>query len=196
MKIKDSHNPAMHRGFLSLDSMGTLIVIALLVVTVLAAVAVMFIKNTVNTELTNVQMLVTESRGMLKTQGEYPFSSPAKMTGTLILFGGVPGNLTVNGDKTSGNAKLANSWGGEVLITPEKVQGSANNKGFSVTYKSVPMEACVTLATKLSGSAMINEISISGTNNTGAVNAEAAGTQCKSDNGSTGQNTLIFKSNN
>ncbi|HGJ5862663.1 MAG TPA: type 4 pilus major pilin, partial [Arsenophonus nasoniae] len=81
-------------------------------------------------------------------------------------------------------------------IAPEKVQGSTNNKGFSVTYKNVPQEACSTMATKLSGSAMIHEVSISGSNNVGAVTAEKAGSQCKADNGSVGVNTLIFKSNN
>lgn len=200
MKIKSENEKLksnlIHRGFLSLDTMGVLLIIAISVIVVLGTVSMMFSKNTVNTEMSNIQSVVTEVRGMLKTQGEYPFSSAAKMTGTLVQFGGVPGNLTINGDKASGNAKIANGWGGDVLISPEKVQGSTNNKGFSVTYKNVPQDACIALATKLSSSAMISEVSISGTNNSGAVNAETAGTQCKADNGSTGQNTMIFKSNN
>ncbi|MEM7998644.1 type 4 pilus major pilin, partial [Morganella morganii] len=128
MKIKSENeklkNNLIHRGFLSLDTMGVLLIIAISVIVVLGTVSMMFSKNTVNTEMSNIQSVVTEVRGMLKTQGEYPFSSAAKMTGTLVQFGGVPGNLTINGDKASGNAKIANGWGGDVLISPEKVQGS------------------------------------------------------------------------
>lgn len=185
----------LHRGFLSLEMMGVLAIIAVAIVLAVGAVSSLFDKSTINDEMSNVQALVTQSRGLLKTQGEYPFSNGAKMTGTLVQFGGVPGNMTINGDKSKGEAKITNGWGGEVMIAPEKVQGSVNNKGFSVTYKNVPQEACSVMATKLSGSAMIQEVSISGSHNVGAVTAEKAGAQCKPDNGSVGVNTLIFKSN-
>ncbi|OCQ52562.1 hypothetical protein Ppb6_02298 [Photorhabdus australis subsp. thailandensis] len=192
---EQQRNMSLHRGFLSLEMMGVLAIIAVAIVLSVGAVSGMFSKNTINDEISNVQMLVTQSRGMLKTQGEYPFTSAAKMTGTLVQFGGAPGNMTINGDKSSGNAKIANGWGGDVIISPEKVQGSTNNKGFSITYKNVPQEACTMMVTKLSGSAMIHEVNISGTNNIGAISAEKAGTQCKADNGSVGINTIIFKSN-
>jgi len=185
----------LHRGFLSLEMMGVLAIIAVAIVLAVGAVSSLFNKSTINDEMSNVQALVTQSRGLLKTQGEYPFSNGAKMTGTLVQFGGVPGNMTINGDKSKGEARITNGWGGEVMIAPEKVQGSVNNKGFSVTYKNVPQEACSMMATKLSGSAMIQEISISGSHNVGVVTAEKAGAQCKPDNGSVGVNTLIFKSN-
>lgn len=184
-----------HRGFLSLEAMGVLAVISFAIVLAVGTVSSLFNKSTLNDEISNVQSLVTQSRGLLKTQGEYPFSHGAKMTGTLVQFGGVPGNMTINGEKSTGAAKIANGWGGEVMIAPEKVLGSTNNVGFSVTYKNVPQEACSVMATKLSGSAMIQEISISGSHHVGAVTAEKAGAQCKPDNGSVGANTLIFKSN-
>ncbi|AYB48871.1 prepilin [Candidatus Williamhamiltonella defendens] len=185
----------LHRGFLSLEMMGVLAIISVAIVLAVGTVSSLFNKSTLNDEIANVQALVTQSRGLLKTQGEYPFSNGAKMTGTLVQFGGVPGNMTINGDKSKGEAKITNGWGGEVMIAPEKVQGSVNNKGFSVTYKNVPQEACSVMTTKLSGSAMIQEISISGSHHIGAVTAEKAGAQCKPDNGSVGVNTLIFKSN-
>lgn len=184
----------LHRGFLSLEMMGVLAIISVAIVLAVGTVSSLFNKSTLNDEIANVQALVTQSRGLLKTQGEYPFSNGAKMTGTLVQFGGVPGNMTINGDKSKGEAKITNGWGGEVMIAPEKVQGSVNNKGFSVTYKNVPQEACSVMATKLSGSAMIQEVSISGSHNVGGVTAEKAGAQCKPDNGSVGVNTLIFKS--
>ncbi|PUA41485.1 prepilin [Pseudomonas protegens] len=182
-------------GFLSLETLGVLAIIMVAIVLAVGVVSMMFSKSSINDEISNVQHMATQSKGLLKTQGEYPFSSAAKMTGALVQFGGVPGNITVNGEKSSGNATLANSWGGQVLVSPEKVQGSPNNVGFSITYKSVPQEACATMATKLSGSALINEVKISGTVNVGRVTAEQAGTQCKADNGSVGLNELVFKSN-
>lgn len=185
----------IHRGFVSLEMMGVLAIVAVAIVLAVGAVSDMFSKATINDEIANVQSLMTQSRGMLKTQGQYPFSQAAKMTGTLVQFGGVPGNMTINGEKSKGDARIANGWGGDVVIAPEKVQGSQNNKGFSVTYKNVPQEACAIMATRLSGSAMIHEVTISGTNNNGAVTAEKVGSQCKPDNGSVGVNTLVFKSN-
>ncbi|HDQ4465230.1 TPA: hypothetical protein P9G65_005543 [Pseudomonas aeruginosa] len=182
-------------GFLSLEMIGVLAIIAIAIVLAVGTVAMMFGKNEINDEISNVQQLATNAKGLLKTQGQYPFTSAAKMTGALAQFGGVPGNITVNGNKASGNGTLQNSWGGQILVTPEKVQGSANNVGFSITYKQVPQEACMALATKLSSSAMIDEVKISGTANVGAVTAEKAGTQCKTDNGSVGLNELVFKSN-
>lgn len=98
----------LHRGFLSLEMMGVLAIIAVAIVLAVGAVSGMFNKSTINDEIANVQALVTQSRGMLKTQGEYPFTNGAKMTGTLVQFGGVPGNMTINGDKSKGDAKIAN----------------------------------------------------------------------------------------
>lgn len=186
----------IHRGFVTLEILGGLAVLAVIIVLAVGAVSKMFNKSTLNDEIANVQSLATQTRGMLKTKGEYAFTSGAKMTGTLIQFGGVPSGMTINGEKPKGDAKMTNGWGGEVIVAPEKVQGSQNNKGFSITYKNVPQEACSVMATKLSSSTLLNEVSISGSNNVGVVTAEKAATQCKPDNGSNGVNTLIFKSNN
>ncbi|CAK8742789.1 hypothetical protein SODG_006043 [Sodalis praecaptivus] len=123
-------NTALHRGFLSLEAMGVLAIIAVAIVLAVSAVSILFNKSTLNDEMSNVQALVTQARGMLKTQGEYPFTNGAKMTGTLVQFGGVPGSMTINGDKASGSAKIANGWGGEVIIAPEKFRVPPITKAF------------------------------------------------------------------
>lgn len=56
------------------------------------------------------------------------------MTGTLVQFSGVPGSMTIKGDKASGSANIANSWGSDVIIAPEKFRWSANNKGFVAIF--------------------------------------------------------------
>lgn len=185
----------VHRGWLTLDAGGVLLIILLGTAAVLYILSSLFSKNDTNSELSNVQYIMSQTRGLLKNQGSYNFTNSAKMTGTLIQFGGLPNGMTINGTAQSGTATAVNIWGGDVSIAPVKVNGSTNNKGFSLTYKNVPQEACVTLATKMSGSSLVNELSITGTNNVGSVNAEIAGTQCKADTGSVGSNILIFKSN-
>lgn len=189
-------NARVHRGWIGLEAGGVLLLILVGTVLALVVVASLFSKNDTGTELSNAQFIMNQTRGLLKSKGSYEFSTPAKMTGTLIQFGGIPSGMTINGTAQSGTATAVNVWGGDVTISPEKVNGSTNNKGFSLTYKNVPQEACTTLATKMSETSLVSELSISGTNNVGAVSAEKAGTQCKADNGSVGTNTLIFKSNN
>ncbi|WP_235667692.1 hypothetical protein [Candidatus Williamhamiltonella defendens] len=52
------------------------------------------------------------------------------MTVTLVQFGGVHSNMTINGEKSKGEAKITNGCGGEVMIATEKVYGSVNNTGY------------------------------------------------------------------
>lgn len=185
----------VHRGWLSLEAGGVLLLILLGVAATLYLLSSLFTKNDTSSELSNAQYIMSQTRGLLKNQGNYDFTNSAKMTGTLIQFGGIPSGMTINGTAQSGTATAVNIWGGDVSIAPLKVNGSTNNKGFSLTYKNVPQEACVMLATKMSGTSLVNELSITGTNNVGLVSAEKAGTQCKADTGSVGSNILIFKSN-
>jgi hypothetical protein len=185
----------VHRGWLSLEAGGVLLLVLLGTAAVLYLLSSLFSKNDNNSELSNAQYIMSQTRGLLKNQGNYNFTNAAKMTGTLIQFGGMPTGMTINGTPQSGTATAVNVWGGDVSVAPEKVNASTNYKGFSLTYKNVPQEACVTLATKMSGTSLVNELSITGTNNVGIVTAEKAGTQCKADTGSVGSNILIFKSN-
>ncbi|WP_268904054.1 hypothetical protein [Candidatus Williamhamiltonella defendens] len=39
------------------------------------------------------------------------------MTVTLVQFGGVHRNMTINGEKLKGEAKMTNGCGGEVIIS-------------------------------------------------------------------------------
>lgn len=196
MTVNTLQKASLDRGWLGLEAGGVLLLIMVGTVLALVLVASLFSKNDTSTELSNAQFIMNQARGLLKSRGSYDFTSAAKMTGTLIQFGGVPAGMTINGNAQSGTATAVNVWGGDVIVAPEKVNGSANNKGFSVTYKNIPQEACATLATKMSETSLVNELSISGTNNIGGISAEKAGAQCRANNGSTGTNTLIFKSNN
>lgn len=196
--MKNSASQALprpiHRGVLSIELVIILAVIVIMVIYIFANSGSLFRKNDTTMELGNAQEIMTQTRTLLKTQGGYEFSDAAKMTGTLVQFGGVPNSMTLVGDKSSGSATVINTWGGSVTVQAEASSGG-NNTGFSLTYESVPQEACVTMATKMSQTTVVSETSINGTATVGAVTAANAGSQCQADTGSNGNNTLKFKSN-
>lgn len=172
----------------------------------LAVVAVMIIgvinfgsnisdSNNVQAEYSNGTSLITNARARLKTDGIYDFNGAADMTGALIQFGGVPGGMKIDGKKTSGTATLKNLFGGSITLAPATSNGSAKS-AFTLTYSGVPYEACTQLATQMSGAPSVVTTAINGTSNSSTVSAANAGKQCTADNGSTGQNTLAFTTNN
>ncbi len=182
-----------HRGWAIMEN-GT---IAILVVIVVAVVVGMLWglwgKKDVAVETSNIQSIVSSTRGYLKGNGGYSFTSGTTMTGTLIQIGGVPKGMTVQGDSTSGTATLWNSWGGQVVVAP--VASNGFNNGFSVTYPQIPQDACIAMAQQL-GAGAFSSITINSTQHTnGIVTAETAGKECTKNSGTTGQNTLVFTVN-
>lgn len=184
----------VHRGVLSIEMAVILAVIVVMVVVIFANSGSLFRKNDTTMELGNMQEIMTQTRTLLKTQGGYEFSDAARMTGSLIQFGGVPASMTTVGDRSSGSATVINTWGGSVTVQAE-ASGGGSKTGFSLTYDAVPQEACVTMATKMSQTSVVSETTLNGTMTAGPVTASDAGSQCQADTGSTGNNTLKFKSN-
>ncbi|MQL50048.1 MULTISPECIES: type 4 pilus major pilin [Photorhabdus] len=196
MKLSiSSSRRAINKGAITLLEASIYIVLALVVL----AVAVtqgggLFNRNDASTEYNNAAELLNNTRAMTKTSGIYNFNSADAMTGAIIQFGGAPANMTIVGTKSSGTAKLQNLWGGAVTVQPVTSTGGQKSS-FSLTYASVPQEACITLATKLSAAPSIVTTQVNGKTTNGPVAANAIGAQCTPDNGSVGQNTLIFTSN-
>ena len=165
MICSSSREHTVHRGVLSIEMLVILAVIAIMAITIFLNAGKLFSKNETSNELANVQEIMTNTRTLLKTQGVYDFSDTATMTGALIQFGGVPGSMSVVGEATSGSATLINTWGGSVTVEPTSSDGGKT--GFTLTYEKVPMEACTTLATKVSQA--VSETSVNGTTTTGTV---------------------------
>jgi len=180
----------VHRGVLSIEMLVILAVIAIMAITIFLNAGSLFGKNETSNELANVQEVMTNTRNLLKTQGVYDFNGSSDMMGALIQFDGVPRSMTVVGEPTSGSATLINIWGGNVTLAP--VSSGSGKTGFTLTYEKVPMSACAALATKVSQA--VAETTINGSSTVGTVSASSAGSQCTKDNGSTGTNTLEFKS--
>lgn len=184
----------VHRGALTLPEAIIVSVLALMVlVYVFSTGNSLFGRSDYTEEMSNVNEIMTNTRGMLKTGGTYQFSSGTAMTGALVQFGGAPGSMAVIGTKSSGSASLNNRWGGSVTIAPVSTNGGQNT-AFSLTYAQVPQEACAQLAQKLSGSNNVASTGINGSTTSGIVSGSVAAAQCKADSGSTGTNTLIFTS--
>ncbi|EKS6646041.1 prepilin [Enterobacter hormaechei] len=184
----------VNRGAITLIEAGVYFILAILVIAfAFTQGGSLFNRNDATTEYTNAGDILANARSMLKTNGIYNFSSAAKMTGALIEFGGAPGGMTIVGTRSSGNATLVNLWGGAVTVQPVAT-GRGQKSSFSLTYNAVPQEACVTLATRLSGSPNIVATKVNGTTTNGVVETSAVGTQCTADSGSAGTNVLTFTS--
>lgn len=193
--LRTPSHSAVPRGAITLLEAAIYIVIALVVLAVaMTQGGGLFNRNDASTEFGNAAELMSNTRSMLKTSGTYNFTGADDMTGALIQFGGAPANMTVVGTKSSGSAKLQNLWGGEVTVKPVATSGGQKST-FSLTYASVPQEACITLATKLSAAPNVVTTLVNGTTTNGAIAASEIGSQCTADNGSVGQNTLTFTSN-
>lgn len=187
---------SVHRGEANLLALViTLAVVAVMVISVIKFGSGISDSNNVQAEYSNGTSIITNARARLKTDGIYDFSGAADMTGTLIQFGGVPGGMKIDGNKTSGTATLRNSFGGTVTLAPATSSGSAKS-AFTLTYNGIPYEACTQLATSMSSAPSIITTSINGTANNGTVSAANAGKQCTANSGSSGQNTLAFTTNN
>ncbi len=183
-------------GAISLFEAGIWITISLVVLVIgISLGGGLFSRNDTNTELSNISELMNNSRTMLKTNGTYNFQAGESMIGALIQFGGVPANMSVVGDKASGNARLQNVWGGSVTIAPTS-ENSEFATGFHLDYTAVPQEACIALAQHLSTTDFVHAININGTLNQGAISAGNLGAQCRASNNGQRGNTLSFISNN
>lgn len=186
---------SVHRGEANLLALViSIAVVAVMVIGVIKFGSNISDSNNVQEEYSNATSLITNARARLKTDGIYDFTNASDMTGTLIRFGGVPGGMKIDGNKTSGTAKLRNLFGGQVTLTPVTSNGSAKS-AFALSYTGIPYEACTQLATQLSGAPGVVTSAINGTTNSGTVSAANAGNQCTENKGSTGQNTLTFTTN-
>ncbi len=154
----------------------------------------LFNRNDASTEISNAADILNNVSSMLKTEGTYQFSGADDMTGALVQFGGVPKGMTIIGKKESGSAKVQSLYGGAVTVQPVTTSGGQKS-AFSLTYASLPQEACIAIGTKVSASPRVGSTQINGTTTNGPVPANSIGAMCNADKGNVGQNTLTFVSN-
>lgn len=193
MKMTTATEHRIDRGAISLFEAGIWITISLIVLVIGISVGGgLFSRNDTNTEMSNISELMTNTRNMLKVGGSYNFASDKEMTGALIRFGGAPGNMSVIGDKHSGQATLANVWGKDVTLVPIDSGNTGTDNAFTLRYEGVPADACTTLVTKLSSVDFIDHIAINGHDYQSNQGAAAAASDCQAAK----DNRLEFYSDN
>ncbi|EPM5457651.1 type 4 pilus major pilin [Salmonella enterica] len=161
------------------------------IVSVLAALAATYLHMHNNTEMETVQSVITTTQNELGTNGVYNYDGADDMTGTLAEAGGLPSNITVVGDKSSGSATLLNIWKGALTVEP--VAGSdGSNTSFLVTEEEVPQDACIQLSTGISAAGLTSKVAVNGTETEGVLEKSDAASQCTEDDSGQGTNILKF----
>lgn len=172
--------------------------IALIAIVVLVFVVSMtsslFGKKDRGMESANTQAILTNASALKSSSGGYNYSSADEMTGALIKNALAPRGMTIQGDPSSGNAKLYNSWNGQVTVEPG-TQSNGFSNTFALTYKGVPQDMCGTFASTIGSGALVSTVSINGNSYSSSdINLNKASNDCTitSNEG----NTIIFNSVN
>jgi len=172
--------------------------IALIAIVVLVFVVSMssslFGKKDRGMETANAQSILTNATGLKNSTTGYDYSGADEMTGSLIKNGLAPSGMTIQGDVSSGNAKLYNSWNGQVTIEPG-AQSNGFSNTFALTEKGVPQDMCGTFASSIGSGALVSTVSINGNSFTSSeitLNKASSACTVTSNDG----NTIIFNSVN
>mgnify|MGYP006176810427 CR=1 FL=1 len=150
-------------GATTMEVLFFLIVAALVLYGVVQMGFKLFGKQTNNTEQSNVAELIINTRALKSSQGYG--ASGTNIVPQLIATDGIPNGLTVVSNVAY------NAWNGVVSVASAGV-------AFTITYQSVPKDACVALATKVAKNQAFSTRINSGTALTGEVTAAIATTSC------------------
>ena len=128
-------------------------------------------------EVGNINILHANIKS-LKTTSGYG-TSGTNLTTQLVAIGGIPKNVSVI------SSVMYNNWGGTIVPL-------STGAGSTIADGTIPMDACIKMATKLSRAGVFASIKINAnTAIVGEVTSATATTQCNSATA----NTLTFTSN-
>ncbi|WP_277973364.1 type 4 pilus major pilin [Pantoea agglomerans] len=139
-------NKKTHRGLTMYEALAWTILAIIVIAGAVALISKVF--NTFDTgkEVSNVQQIMTNTRGLLKYRGQY---SDTNMIQSLIKYDGLPSSMIA--DTAGTTAK--NGWGGDVTLS-----ASSDKYTYTLTYDKVPKTACITMVSKLRESSLIGKI--------------------------------------
>ena len=150
MKINQS-------GRSMIEMLGVLAIIGVLSVGGIAGYSKAMAKFRVNKSIDQISHIVANTRILFGSQGSYKDldTSPWDTVYRAKLF---PEEMLIGNGASHGEGDYKNPFNGNVLIQADGLYTS-DNKAFMITFKDVPMEACVDLATQdwnaTSGSGMV-----------------------------------------
>ncbi|MBE6450433.1 MAG: hypothetical protein E7016_00525 [Alphaproteobacteria bacterium] len=125
------------------EMLGVLAIIGVLSVGGIAGYSKAMNKFKINKTTDQVSVLVANLRTMFAAQGNYEGLDEAQA----INFGVVPDDMIKSGEVKEGDTPIKNAFGGDVTIKASPLSDSETSGAFTIVYKSLSQEACVTLAT-------------------------------------------------
>lgn len=155
-------NPADQRGFIDLSMLFVLICIAIGIGYAIYNGGSLLGSSDVSNEQSNIGQLVANTRKLKGSDGYGP--SGSNLVDQLIASKGLP-NMSVSG------GTLYNAWNGTVTV-------SSGGMTFTLTENGLPVDACMTLATKISRGQKVSTSINGGTSVTGEVSSAIAAANC------------------
>ncbi|MGZ0717724.1 type 4 pilus major pilin [Pseudomonas gessardii] len=153
------------RGFLSLDGLFWLMLIAVALGFIVFLGYRTFGSSDVTIEQSNLGTLLANTKRLKSTTGY-------AVTGTDLVPSLI--NLEATGGMSINGATLANRWNGVVTVI-------SNGMTFTITERNLPKAACITLASNMAKDKQTTTAINGGTAIAGEVTAVAASTSCSSD---------------
>ncbi len=160
-----AHARSKQQGFLSIDGVFWLMLIAISLGFILWMGWRMVGNSDVTIEQSNISTLISSTK---KLKGSTGYGGSGQDL--------VPSLITVEGTGSMGisGTTLVNQWNGTVTVV-------SNGMTFTITNSSVPKSACVTLATKVAKDKQTTTTINGGSATSGEILATAATTSCSTD---------------
>ncbi|ODP35035.1 type 4 pilus major pilin [Pandoraea sp. ISTKB] len=173
------HKVKSQRGVLSLEMIGVIAVVAIILVGVLVRLAMMYLSSSTTNESSAITSLFTSTRSAKAGTGYG--ANGTNLIPTLAAMNALPGNLSYTG------GVLLNSFGSAYTLV-----ASNNGYGFTLTSPGIPTADCIKLSVQQSQSSnWTGGITVGATAfPAGAISSAQATTAC-----SAATNTLAFASN-
>lgn len=152
-------------GFLSIDGVFWLMLIAIALGFILWMGWKMVGNSDVAIEQSNVSSLIANTKKLKGSTGYG--ASGQNLVPSLINIEGT-GSMGISG------TSLVNQWNGSVTVV-------SNGMTFTITEANVPKSGCITLATKVAKDKQTSTVINGGTATTGEILASSASTSCSND---------------
>ena len=153
------------RGFLSLDGMFWLMLIAVALGFIVFMGYRTFGSSDVTIEQSNLGTLLSNAKRLKSTTGYA--TAGTNLAQSLI-------NLEATGGMSINGTTLSNRWNGAVTVV-------SNGMTFTITESNLPKTACITLASNMAKDKQTTTAINGGTAVAGEITAVAAATSCSSD---------------
>ncbi|AZC83960.1 MULTISPECIES: type 4 pilus major pilin [Pseudomonas] len=159
------HAAHKQRGFLSIDGVFWMMLIAVALGFILWMSWRMIGNSDVTIEQSNISSLIANTKKLKGSTGYG--TSGQNLVPSLINIEGT-GSMGISG------TNLVNQWNGAVTV-------ASNGMTFTITEANVPKSGCITLATKVAKDKQTTTTINGGSATTGEILATAASTSCSSD---------------